>query len=400
MTILLRSAIRQSILTAVVMSTICLGALLAPGCRAIPVSGRRQVVLIPESQEIALGVQAYEQALAEEPPSQNAEIIAMVERVGRRIAAVANKPEYAWEFRVIASDVQNAFALPGGKVAIYEGILPVCQSEAGLAVVMSHEIAHALARHGGERMSQQVAVEGIGSVIGAVSQEKTDEATAQKIMQVYGVTSQYGVVLPYSRKHESEADAIGLILMARAGYDPSVAPEFWERFSTGSGVKPPELFSTHPSDARRAADLRALLPEAMKYYQAAAEQYGMGEPIPVASLAMTPPQEGAAARQITSARQASDGEPQFPQYYGPVSALTSRHSAKRGTVDQAHHTETPEESAADVLPAGAVEPVPPTADFQPPVRTDAEVNHIAPVKTDDGWEAARSSDPFAENARQ
>ena len=255
--------------------------LLSSGCRTAPVSGRRQMLIIPESQEISMGLTAYEETLSEEPISENQEIIAMVNRVGQRIAAVADKPEYDWEFRVIAKDVMNAFALPGGKVAVYEGILPVCQDEAGLAVVMSHEVAHAIARHGGERMSHEMGVKGLGGIVKTVSQKKTSEATTEKVMQAYGAASKYGVILPYSRKHESEADAIGLILMAKAGYDPSVAPEFWERFSSQNGEKPPEWLSTHPADARRAADLRELLPEAMKYYEAASQQLGMGEVIPL-----------------------------------------------------------------------------------------------------------------------
>ncbi len=266
--------------TALLLVTgVCL-TITSSGCRTAPLSGRRQLVIIPESQEITLGIQAYEKTLSEQPMSENEQLIEMVNRVGQRIAAVADKPEYDWEFRVIASDTMNAFALPGGKVAVYEGIIPICQDEAGLAVVMSHEVAHAIARHGGERMSQQTVVTGIGGVINAVSQRKADPATADKLMQVYGAASKYGVILPYSRKHESEADAIGLILMAKAGYDPSVAPEFWERFSRQTGAKPPELLSTHPTDARRAANLRALLPEAMNYYKAAPEQLGMGEVLP------------------------------------------------------------------------------------------------------------------------
>jgi metalloendopeptidase OMA1, mitochondrial len=388
--------LRQTALAAGVMITVCFTLLAAPGCRSTPISGRQQLVLIPEAQEIALGVQAYEQKMAEEPPSQNAEIIAMVERVGHRIAAVAGKPEYDWEFRVIAKDVQNAFALPGGKVAIYEGILPVCQSEAGLAVVMAHEIAHALARHGGERMSQHAAVSGVGSVIDAVSRKRTDEATTQKIMEVYGVTSQYGVVLPFSRKHESEADAIGLILMARAGYDPSVAPEFWERFSAGSGPKPPEWLSTHPADARRAADLRQLLPEAMKYYEAAKEQYGMGELIPVAHLAAATPQRQP-ARGSTGVKQVSAEQPPLPQTYGSMSALASRHSAKKEAVAHAHHTEAADGTASSVQTAGFEDVVPASADFRPPIKTDGEVVDPAPIDANDGWGAPRSTDPFATN---
>jgi metalloendopeptidase OMA1, mitochondrial len=386
---------RQTALAASLMTSVSVAVLLAPGCRSAPISGRQQLVLIPEAQEIDLGVQAYEQKMAEEPPSQNAEITAMVERVGHRIASVAGKPEYDWEFRVIAKDVQNAFALPGGKVAIYEGILPVCQSEAGLAVVMAHEIAHALARHGGERMSQEAAVNGVGSMIDAVSRKQADEATTQKIMDVYGVTSQYGVVLPFSRKHESEADAIGLILMARAGYDPSVAPEFWERFSAGSGPKPPEWLSTHPADARRAADLRQLLPEAMKYYEVAKEQYGMGESIPVAHLAVAAPRQQP-ARTSAAVQQVSGEQRPIPQTYGSMSALTSRHSVKKGAVAHAHHTETAGEGESEEQTAGfeVAAPASATADFRPPIKTDGEIVDPAPLEVNDGWSTPRSTDPF------
>lgn len=361
------------------ISSIALAVLPAQGCRTAPVSGRKQLVLIPEAQEIQLGTQAYEETLSSEPISEDAEIVAMVERVGRRIAAVASKPEYDWEFRVIAKDVQNAFALPGGKVAVYEGILPVCQSEAGLAVVMSHEIAHALARHGGERMSQQSVVSGAGTVINAVTQRHSDEATTEKVMQVYGATSQYGVILPFSRKHESEADAIGLILMAKAGYDPSVAPEFWERFSAASGDKPPEWLSTHPADTRRAADLRALLPEAMKYYEAAKEQIGMGEPIPVSHLASTYAMPTDQQVHLASA-----------QNLGSASALTSPHSVKKGDVDFALHTEWAGQE--DLMIERAANEQPGRSglnDFQLPTTTE-----LPPAETTfdaSGWEPARGN---------
>ncbi len=172
-----------------------------------------------------------------------------MKRVGKRIAAVANRKDYQWDFRLIESETQNAFCLPGGKVAIYQGILPVCEDEAGLAVVMSHEIAHALARHGGERMSQNMASDGAKVLIDKVAGKYVPEKK-ELLMQAYGVGSKYAVLLPYSRKHESEADQIGLRLMAKAGYDPTVAPEFWTRFgSMKEGDSMPEFLSTHPSDA-------------------------------------------------------------------------------------------------------------------------------------------------------
>lgn len=251
--------------------------LASAGCRSAPVTGRRQMLLLPEAQELSMGLTSYQDVVAKEPASQNAQYVAMVQRVGERIAAVADKPEYAWEFRVIASDVQNAFCLPGGKVAIYEGIMPICENEAGLAVVMSHEVAHALARHGGERMSQSLAVDGVKQAVSYATQTQ-DETRREILLKAYGVASEYGVILPYSRKHETEADHIGLMLMAKAGYDPSEAPRFWQRFATAQqGQKPMEFLSTHPSDARRASDLEALLPEAMKLYVTAPRRHGLGE---------------------------------------------------------------------------------------------------------------------------
>ena len=229
-----------------------------------------------------MGIESYKTVLKDEKLSRNKEATAMVKRVGRRIAAVAGRPDYEWEFNLIESSQMNAFALPGGKVAIYEGILSVCENEAGLAVVMSHEVAHALARHGGERMSQSGVVSTIGKVISASTQSRSPEEQ-ERVLSVYGAASEYGFALPFSRKHESEADHIGLVLMAKAGYDPREAPRFWERFSKVGGDKPPEFMSTHPSDDRRAGDLTKLLPVAMERYEAAGERYALGAPIPNAS---------------------------------------------------------------------------------------------------------------------
>lgn len=247
------------------------------GCRSAPMTGRKQLVLMPESQEASLGATAFDEVISQEPASQNQRAIELVNRVGKRIADQSQRSDFAWEFRVIASPTQNAFCLPGGKVAVYEGILPVCQDEAGLAVVMSHEVAHALARHGGERMSQSFAVDQAKSALNFVLR-KEDETKREALLQAYGVATEYGVLLPYSRKQESEADHIGVMLMAQAGYDPNAAPPFWRRFaSQGEGSKPPEFLSTHPSDSRRASDLEQLLPEAIDRYASASTQWGMGE---------------------------------------------------------------------------------------------------------------------------
>jgi predicted Zn-dependent protease len=242
-------------------------------------TGRKQLLLVPESQEIGMGQTAFDEIQQKEHPSTNAAWSAMVERVGQRIASAADRPDYAWEFRLIQGDTQNAFCLPGGKVVVYEGILPVCESEGGLAVVMAHEVAHAIARHGGERMSQNYAVGAVQQAVSYATQSQTEVRRAL-FMRAYGLGTQYGVLLPYSREHELEADRIGIMLMAKAGYDPREAPSFWRRFAhVGSGQAPIEFLSTHPSDQRRAVTLQELVPAAEAIYGQAPERYGRGEMI-------------------------------------------------------------------------------------------------------------------------
>ncbi|MEZ6133046.1 MAG: M48 family metallopeptidase [Planctomycetaceae bacterium] len=261
------------------LSAVVCGALIIVGCTSAPLTNRRQLLVMSEDKENAMGLTAYEEVLKEEPLSKNEAAAEMVRRVGRRIAAVADRPDFQWDFNLIDSPTQNAFCLPGGKVAIYTGILPVCQNEAGLAVVMSHEIGHAIARHGGERMSHQTVQNTAREAVKYVMRDKS-ESSQEIVLAAYGVGSEYGAILPFSRKHELEADHIGIMLMSKAGYDPAEAPQFWERFAgQKDGKAPMEFLSTHPSDARRSAALRDLLPEAMKLYQAAPEKVGMGEPI-------------------------------------------------------------------------------------------------------------------------
>ena len=256
-----------------------LAATLLVGCQSAPVTQRRQLLMMSSQRENEMGLTAYREVLKDEPLTKDEQMVEMVRRVGKRIAAVADRPDFDWEFNVIESETQNAFCLPGGKVAVFTGILPVCQNEAGLAVVMSHEIGHAIARHGGERMSLQTVQNTARDALKYVMQEKDDD-TQQIILAAYGAGSQYGAILPYSRKHELEADHIGIMLMAKAGYDPSEAPEFWERFAASKdGQSPVEFLSTHPSDARRSAALRALLPEALELYNSAPRKTGSGEPI-------------------------------------------------------------------------------------------------------------------------
>ncbi len=251
------------------------------GCATAPITGRRQLVLVPENNEIAMGVAAYQSTLAEESESDNTEYRVMVESVGVRLANVANRSEFDWEFRVIQSAEQNAFCLPGGKVAVYEGILPICENEAGLAVVMSHEVGHALARHGGERMSHDYIVDGAGMALSYITQSQ-EAVRQEQIQKVFGLTSKYGFVLPYSRKHELEADHMGLMLMAQAGYDPRAAPRFWRRFAEAQSQSQTGLsqyMSTHPADEVRASKLEELMPEAIAIYQNAPVKYGAGATI-------------------------------------------------------------------------------------------------------------------------
>jgi len=240
------------------------------------------VLVVPEANEISMGISAYRETLAEETPSKNQQWAALVTRVGNRIAQVANRPDYEWIFQLVASPQMNAFALPGGKVAIYEGILPVCENEAGLAVVMSHEIAHALARHGGERMTHQYLVNGMGWLVDLTA-SKYAPGSKERVSQAYGLASKYGFTLPYSRKHESEADHMGMMLMAQAGYDPREAPLFWQRFgqAQASGDKPIEFLSTHPADETRSVALRQLIPEALALYEQAPIKLGLGEQLGV-----------------------------------------------------------------------------------------------------------------------
>lgn len=236
----------------------------------VPITGREQRVGMSEEEQQQLGAQAFQQVLAEEQPSvlegADAE---MVRRVGERIAAVSDDPGFEWEYALIDSPLVNAFCLPGGKVVVYSGLLPVAQDEAGLAVVMAHEIAHAIAQHGAERALQHEIAGAIGNAV-ATGFAGADPGQRAAILSLFGAGAQYGVLLPFGRDQESEADRIGLMYMARAGYDPRAATGFWERMSASqSGPQPPEYASTHPSHERRIADLEGWMPEALQEYEAA-----------------------------------------------------------------------------------------------------------------------------------
>jgi len=238
-------------------------------CRTTPITHRSQLILIAEPQEVAMGFSSYKTVLSKAKLSTNQARVAQVRKVGERIAAVANRPDYRWEFNLIQDDkMVNAFALPGGKVAVYTGILPITQDDAGLATVMSHEVAHAIARHGGERMTTGMLAQLGQAALNAALSGK-DPATIQNFNDAYGLGTQLGVLLPFSRNQESEADRIGLVLMARAGYDPKAAIEFWRRMSKVSQNKVPEFAATHPSDETRIRVIREWLPEAEKEYRPA-----------------------------------------------------------------------------------------------------------------------------------
>ncbi len=251
-------------------------------CSTVPVTGRKQLHMISDAEMLAMSEAEYDTFLIENPVSTDQAGTAMVKRIGTRIQAAVEtffreqkQPDqlagYKWEFNLVHSDQVNAWCMPGGKVVVYTGILPVCQDELGLAVVMGHEIAHAVAKHGAERMSQAMVAEGLGTAL-SVALAKEPAQTQQLWMTAFGVGVQYGALLPFSRTQESEADHLGLIFMAMAGYDPNAAVPFWERMAKGSpGTIPPEIMSTHPSDATRIADLKRLMPEAMKYYKPAAK---------------------------------------------------------------------------------------------------------------------------------
>lgn len=253
--------------------------MLSLSCSQVPLTGRSQLSLVDESQMQQAAVQQYNQFLTENrgkivSSGANAE---MVNRVGQRIASAVSKymnsqgagaqiSGYKWQFTLINNPEKNAWCMPGGKVAVFTGILPVTQTEAGLAVVMGHEIAHAVAQHSKERYSQAMLAQGIGQVAGAAVTKSS--AGQQVFQQLYGIGAQTGVLLPNSRKQESEADRLGLIFMSIAGYNPDAAVSFWQRMasSKGEGSAPPEFLSTHPSDQRRIADIQARLPEAKKFY--------------------------------------------------------------------------------------------------------------------------------------
>jgi predicted Zn-dependent protease len=249
-----------------VRATIAVGLVAAvlAGCQAAPVTGRNQFIVLPESQDAQMGLDAYHQILSESQVSNDANLNARVQEVGRRIAAASPHPEWEWQFTLIENDEPNAFALPGGKVGVNTGLFQVAQNDDQLAAVIGHEVAHAVARHGAERMSQQVLMQAGLAGLGLATNPAYASVAAQ--------AATLGIILPYSRTQESEADHIGLIYMAQAGYDPREAIALWQNFESFGGERPPEFLSTHPAPGSRIQNLQNLLPEAMPIYEAKRQQ--------------------------------------------------------------------------------------------------------------------------------
>ncbi len=247
-------------------------------CAKVPISNRKQLNLLPESDMIAMSLTAYSDFLNENNPLPIGNGKArMVKSVGEKISIATEKylndngqskriEGFEWEFNLVEDPAVNAWCMPGGKVVVYTGIMDVTQDEAGLAVVMGHEIAHAIARHGNERMSQQIMIQTGGATLGVLTEEKP-QLTRELFALSYGLASGLGS-LKFSRQHETEADKMGLVFMAMAGFDPREAPKFWERMAAASGgAEPPEFLSTHPNHDTRVHDLEDYMEEALKYYK-------------------------------------------------------------------------------------------------------------------------------------
>jgi predicted Zn-dependent protease len=254
------------------------------GCEEVPITGRRQLNLVPSSLTASMGIQQYQQFIAQSKVSSNTQQSTQVAQVGARIVQAVETytkthgvknpfAGYEWQFSLVEDPAVNAFALPGGKVVVYTGILPVAKDEAGLATVIGHEIAHVFADHGGERLTQDLLSQ-MGGIALSTALKQQPEQTRSLFMSAYGLGSQVGVLLPFSRLQETEADHLGVIFMAMAGYDPHAAVGFWERMMAASKgqARPPEFLSTHPADTTRIRNLEQFIPEAMEYYRPAQPQ--------------------------------------------------------------------------------------------------------------------------------
>jgi predicted Zn-dependent protease len=257
--------------------TVIIILILAVACTTVPLTGRRQLSLIPESDVMTLSLTEYGKFLKANKISSDKVKTEMVRRVGGRISKAveaymaqqglsANLKGYQWEFNLVEDPTVNAWCMPGGKVVVYTGLLPIALTDEGLATVLGHEIAHAVARHGSERMSDQMLVQ-LGSTTLSAALSQRPKETQQLANAAFGAGSQYGILLPFSRKHEYEADYMGLIFMSMAGYNPNESINFWQRMAKQGGSKTPEFLSTHPVDENRIAKIGEKLPEAMNYYK-------------------------------------------------------------------------------------------------------------------------------------
>lgn len=246
------------------------------GCQTMPETGRKQLMLVSPAEEARSGLAAFSEIKKTEKISTNKAYSDQVQRVGKRIAesVARDAPGMQWEFVVFESTQVNAFALPGGKVGVYTGLLKLAGSDDELAVVMGHEIAHVVLRHGAERTSQNIVTAGLGLLLAAgMQQQEVSPGKRNAILAGYGLGATIGVLLPFSREHETEADSVGLKFAAGAGYDPRAGATFWRKMSAQGGAKPPEFLSTHPSDSRRIATLDALAPKYLSLYQASKLRY-------------------------------------------------------------------------------------------------------------------------------
>ncbi len=246
------------------------------GCGEVAITGRKQMILVPDNVACSMSFSAYKEFLKKHKISKDFQKTEMLKRVGKKIQIAVVKycsnnnyslSGYKWEFNLIEDKAVNAWAMPGGKVVVYTGLLTVAKTDADLAVVLGHEIAHAIAKHGQERMTQGLLAKAGGVAVSAAAGDKVGDDKKKLLLQAYGAGAQYGVMLPFSRLHESEADRMGLIFMAMAGYDPNVAVGFWQNMAKQKGDKKVmEFLSTHPSDKRRIRDIKRCMPEALNYF--------------------------------------------------------------------------------------------------------------------------------------
>ncbi|WP_300763602.1 M48 family metallopeptidase [uncultured Bacteroides sp.] len=254
---------------------ICASLFLLTSCGSVPLTGRKQLLLVSDSEVLSSSLTQYNDYIKTAKKSTSTSQTAMVKRVGQNIASATEEylrqagmsdeiKNFSWEFNLVADKQVNAFCMPGGKIVVYEGLMNLVTSDDELAVVIGHEVAHAVAKHSNERMSQQIAAQYGSQILSAALSEK-NAIVKNVAVTVYGLGAQYGVMLPFSRTHELEADYMGLILMTMAGYNPEVSVNFWQKMSAQSGGGVPEFMSTHPSDEHRINEIKKVLPELKKY---------------------------------------------------------------------------------------------------------------------------------------